>query len=99
MLDHLVDGAEADEMTKAKQKELYRLAEFGVCETLDLHVVLGKKRVTTHWELDHRKDGIRARFVAREFKSDETPSSTPSTGRITDYLSLKQSYHTFTLHM
>ena len=68
----LVDGSEADEMTKAKQKELDRLAEFGVHETVDLHVALGKKRVTTRWDLDPRKDGIRARVVAREFKGDET---------------------------
>ena len=52
-------------------------------------------------ELD-RMDGIRARFVAREFKGDETmydvfaPSSTPSTGRVIDYSSLKKAYHTFT---
>ena len=73
-----------------------------MCETVDLHVALGKKRVTTRWDLDHRKDGIRARFVAREFKGDVTmhdvfaPSSTPSTGRVIDCLSLKKSYHTFT---
>ena len=45
---------------------------------------------------DHRKDGIRARLVAREFKGDETmydvfaPSTTPSTGRIIDNLILKK---------
>ena len=55
-LDPLVDGAEADEMTKAKQTELDRLAEFGVYETLEVHVALGKKRVTTRWELDHRTE-------------------------------------------
>ena len=60
------------------------------------------KRVTTRWDLDHNKDGIRARFVVREFKGDETmydvfaPSSTPSTRSVIDYLSLKKSYHTFT---
>ena len=69
---------------------------------MDLHVVLGQKRVTTRWDLDRRKDGIRARFVEREFKGDETmydvfaPSSTPNTGRVIDYLSLKKSYHTST---
>ena len=63
LLDPLVDGAEADEMTKAKQSELDRIAEFGVYETVDIHA---------RWEVDHRKDGIRARFVASEFKSDET---------------------------
>ena len=58
--------------------------------------------MTTRWDLDHRKDGIRARCVAREFKGDETmydvfaPSSTPGTRRVIDYLSLKKSYHTFT---
>ena len=69
LLDPLVDNAEAEEATKAKLKELDRLAEIGVHETVDLHVALGKKRVTT---ADHRKDGIRARFVAREFKGGET---------------------------
>ena len=41
--DPLIDGAEADEATKAKQKELDRLAEFGEYETVDLHVALGKE--------------------------------------------------------
>ena len=71
-------------MSKAKQKELDRLAEFGVYETLDIRVDLGKKRVQTRWELDHRKDEIRARFVARMFKKYEmmfavfAPSTSPS---------------------
>ena len=83
-------------------KELDRLAELGVYETADLQVALGNKRVQTRSGLDHReRDGIRARFVAREFKGDETmydvfaPSSTPSTGRISDYLRLKKACHTF----
>ena len=69
---------------------------------VDVYTALGKKRATARWDLDHRKDGIRARFVAREFKGDETmydvfvPSSTASTGRVIDYLSLKKSHHTFT---
>ena len=90
------------ENQKAKLKELDRLAEFGVHETVDVHTGLGKKRVTSRWDLDHRKDGVRARFVAREFKCEETvydvfsPSSTPSTGRVIDNLSLKKLYHTST---
>ena len=62
-------------------------------ETVNLHVALGKKRVTTRWDLDHRMDGFRTRFVGREFKGDETvfvvfaPSSTPSMGRVSDFLS------------
>ena len=95
LLDPLIDGAEADEMTKAIQKELDRVTEFGVYGAVDLHVALGKKHITTRWELDHRKDGIRARFVAREFNDVFAPDSTPSTGPIIDYLSLKKSYHTF----
>ena len=63
-LDPLVDGAEAEEATKAKQKEL---REFGVYETVDLHVAsyntLGS---------GPQKKQIRAHFVAREFQSDET---------------------------
>ena len=80
-----------DETTKAKQKELNRLAEFGVYETVEILVPLGKKRVTTLWELDHRKDGLSARFGAREFKSDEmmydvfAPNSTLRTRRIIEY--------------
>ena len=87
---------------QAKLRELDRLAEFGVYETVDLQVDLAKKRSTTRWHMYYRKDGISARFVARKFKGDEamydafTPSSTPSTGRIIDYLSLKTSYHTCT---
>ena len=54
-------------------------------------------------ELGRWKDGIRARFVAREFKGDEMVYnvfaliSTPSAGRIIDYLSLKKLHHTFTV--
>ena len=55
--------------------------------------------MTTHWHLDHRKtesehDSLRgsSRATRRAF----APSSTPSTGRIIDCLSLKKSYHTFT---
>ena len=70
LLDPLVDGTEADEMTKAKNKELHR-PEFGVYETVDIPVGLGK-RGTTRWESDHRKHGIRARFVARKFQGAET---------------------------
>ena len=101
--DPLVDNAETEEAMEAKLKELDRLAVFGgVHETVDLQDDLGKKRVMTPWHTDHRKNGIRARFVAREFKGDEAmydafaPSSTPSTGRIIDYLSVKKSHHTFT---
>ena len=90
-------------LRRRRRAEITRpLAEFGVYESVDLHVALGKKRVTTHWDLDRRKDGIRIRFVPREFECDETmhdvfaPSSTPSTGRVIDHLSLKKSHHTFT---
>ena len=71
-------------------------------ETVNLHVVLGKKRVMTCWDLDHRMDGTRTRFVTREFIGDETmffvsaPSSIPSMGRVFDDLSFKKSYRTFT---
>ena len=88
LLDRLVDNAETEGATKAELKELERLAEFGEYEIVDMHVALGKKRVTTRWDLEHGKNGIRARLVAREFKSGETmsdvfaPSSTPSTGRL-----------------
>ena len=84
---------------------LGRLAVFALCETVDLQVALGKKRVMTPWHIDHRENGIRARFVAREYKGDEAmydafaPSSTPSTGRIIDYLRLKKSYHMFTANV
>ena len=100
--DPLVDNAETEGAMKVKLKVLDRLAEFGVYETVDLHVALGKKEVTTHWHTDHSKDGIIARVVARELKGDETmydafaPCSAPSTGRIINYLSLKKSYRTFT---
>ena len=79
LLDPLLDNAE--EATKAKLKELDRLADLECMR--HLHVALGKKRATTRWDLDRRKDGIRARFVARGFKGDETmydvfaPNSTP----------------------
>ena len=53
LLDTFVDNAA--EATKAKLEELDRLAEFGVCETVDLPVALGQKRVTTRWDLDRRK--------------------------------------------
>ena len=72
MLDPLVDHAETEESTKAQLKELARLAECGVYVMVDIHTALGKKRVTTRWASDHWADGISARFVAREFKGDET---------------------------
>ena len=82
LLDPLVDGAEVDENDEG-QTERTRPTR------LDILVALGKKRGTTRWELaGPQKNGIRARFVAREFKSDEmmndvfAPSSIPSTGRI-----------------
>ena len=87
LLDPLVDNAETEEATKAKLKELERLAEFGVYEIVETHMALDKKRVTTRWDPGRMEDGIRARLVAREFMGDETmydvfaPSSTPSTGR------------------
>ena len=93
-LDPLVDTAGTEEATKAKLKELHQLVEFA----------LGKKRVTTRWDLDHRKDGIIARFVAREFKGDETvydmfaPSSTPSTGRVIDNFEPQEGYITHSQH-
>ena len=43
LLDPLLDNAETEEVTKAKLKELDRLAEFGVYETVGLHTSLGKK--------------------------------------------------------
>ena len=63
-----------------------------------MHTAPGKKRVTTRRDLDHRKDGIRARFVSRELKGNETMYDVfaPSTGRVIDNLSLKKSCHTFT---
>ena len=91
-----------DALRKKRVTTLWRLAVFGVYETVDLQDALRKKRVMTPWHTDGRKDGIRARFVAREFKGDEAMyiafalSSTPSTGRIIDNLSLKKSHHTFT---
>ena len=81
----------------------WRLAVFALCETVDQQVALGKKRVTTRWRTDHRKgrnqSTIRRKRIARgnEAMYDAVAlSSTPSTGRIIDYLSLKNSYHTFT---
>ena len=47
-------------MMKAKPKELDRLAEFGVFETVDTLVALAKNGVTTRRELDHREDRTRA---------------------------------------
>ena len=79
------------EKTKAKQKELDRLAEFGVY-TVDILVALGKTRVATRWELDHRKDGIKERLGARCMMPsrraklrapDASLTAGASTGRIT----------------
>ena len=72
LLDSLVGNAEAEEATKAKLKELDRLAECGVYQTVDLRVALQKNRITTRWEVDDRKNRTRARFVTKEFKGDET---------------------------
>ena len=74
LVDPVVDEAEADDTTNAKKKKLDRLEEFAVYETAFIPVALGKKRVTTRWELEHRQDGIRARFVARALKERCTMS-------------------------
>ena len=42
LLDPPDDSAETEEATKDKLKELDRLAEFGVYETVDMHTGLGK---------------------------------------------------------
>ena len=59
--------------------------------------------MTTRCEIAHRLDGVRARFVAREFKRGEymddvlALSRGHSTSRIVDYISLKKRYRTFTV--
>ena len=84
----------------AKERELEKLEEFEVYEIVPEEQSFGKKRVTTRWEIAHRLDGVRARFVAREFKRGEymddvfAPSSGHSTSRIVDYIALKKGYHT-----
>ena len=65
LLDLFLTTRRLEEATKAKLKELDRLAELGVYESVGLHVTLGKKRLTTRWHLDRSKDGIRARFVRK----------------------------------
>ena len=50
-----MDNAKTEEAMKAKLKELDRLAVFGMYETVDGHVALGKKRETTRWHLDQRR--------------------------------------------
>ena len=70
LLDPLVDNTETEKATKAKLKELDRLAEFGVYEIVDMTTALGKKRVTG------------PRFVADETMYEVfAPSSTLEHGR------------------
>ena len=92
----------AEEATKAKLRELDRLADLECMRPWTCTLLSGRseRRHAGIWTAE--KDGIRARFVETEFKGDETMSdvfalsSTPSTGRVIDYLSLKKSYHTST---
>ena len=86
MLDPLVDNTETEEATEGQTEELARLAEDGVYETVDIHVASGQEASYVLLGAGpQEKDGIRARFVPKEFKSDETMcgvfalSSTPST--------------------
>ena len=110
-IDELLQNAEdvqadenhEDELTMAaKERELEKLEEFGVFEVVPEEQSYGKKRVTTRWEIVHRLDGVRARFVAREFRRSEymddvfAPSSGHSTSRIVDFVALKKRQHTFT---
>ena len=71
-------------------------------ETVDLHVALGKKRVTKRSDLDPEWTDSEHDSSQENSKGDETrynvfaPSSTPITGRVIDFLSLKKSCRTFT---
>ena len=61
--DPFVDRSEANDTMKAKQKELDRLAEFGVYEAVGILVAQGKKRVTRRWELGRNQCAIRRKRV------------------------------------
>ena len=93
--DHLVDGTEDHQTMKAKQKELDRLAELRVYESLESSDLRHAGSCTTERTESERHSS------PESSKGDETmydgfaPSSTPSTGRIIDYLSLRKAYHTF----
>ena len=71
-------------------------------ETVDLHVALGKKRVTKRSDLDPEWTDSEHDSSQESSKGDETrsnvfaPSSTPITGRVIDFLSLRRSCRTFT---
>ena len=96
LLDPLLDSDE--EATKAKLKELDRLADLECVRPWTCTLLSGR----SEWIWTAEKDGIRARFLATEFKGDETMydvfarSSTPSTGRVIDYMCIIKSYHTST---
>ena len=93
--DPLVDGAEDHQTMKGQQKELDRLAELRVYETLESSHLRHAGSCTTERTESERHSS------QESSKGDETmydgfaPSSTPSTGRIIDYLSLRKAYHTF----
>ena len=96
LLDPLLDNAE--EATKAKLEELDRLADLECMRPWTCTLLSGRS--------ERRHAGIwTAEKTESEHDSsqgDETMhdvfalSSTPSTGRVIDYLSLKKSYHTST---
>ena len=93
----LADPSNDNETRRAKPKELDCFAEVWGVRSGGRGFILRVEDA-----LVHRKDGVRARFVAREFKKYGAmndvfaPSSSPRTGRIIDCLSHKKSHHSFT---
>ena len=97
-----VNEEDAAETVAAKALELQRFKEFGVYQVVPAEQAYGKKRISTRWEVVKRPGMVkRARFVAREFESQEflddlfSPSSRHSTSRIIDYIALKRRLCTF----
>eukprot|EP00972_Heterocapsa_arctica_P081526 12018447-Heterocapsa_arctica.AAC.1 len=72
---------------EAKWVEIDLLKQFGVFKPMPKSEVLDHKMLSKRWVKARKKDKIRMRFVAREFRSAEdrndlfTPSTTSSTER------------------
>ena len=93
--DEASENIEDEATLAAKRKELDKLKLFKVAEDVPAHQAVGKKWISTRWEIDHRVGEVRARFVAREFKRCEwredlfAPSSSQLTSKLIDWLALR----------
>ena len=95
--EDLIEAIDPDEEDKAKDAELARLHEFGIYEPVDDETAWYCKKLSTKWHTVRKPGGsVRARFVAREFRSMEVQkdwfaaSGTAVTAKLVDVIAAKK---------